>query len=412
VPLTTRPSHSRPRSPANGVDVLDFKQAQEEARKRRDARVREPAGKGSLFTVADAVAFYIDGLKAEGRKIADTEGRARGMILPELGDRAIADLTTEEILAWRTRLVETPARVRTAKGAPQLYRAMSDDPDGLRRRRLTANRHFAVLRVALNTAWRAGKVPSDSAWRRVRPFKWVVSARVRYLTIAEGIRLINSCDPEFRNLVMAALQTGARYGELTRLSVDDFDPDSETLAILQSKSGKPRYVHLSSEGADFFRAVCAGRPGPEIMFRQANGEPWGTSHQAEPMREACHRAGIVPAVSFHILRHTYASLSVMAGAPLHVVARNLGHADTRMCEQHYSHLAPSYVADEIRRAAPRFGFEPGNVRALSPSSSMVAMGDQSHRSPTSTLAVSGRSSTDQESKKARKQESKKERSRL
>jgi hypothetical protein len=45
----------------------------------------------------------------------------------------------------------------------------------------------------------------------------------------------------------------------------------------------------------------------------------------------------------------------MAGAPLIVVARNLGHADTRMVEKHYGHLSASYVADEIRRAAPRFG---------------------------------------------------------
>jgi hypothetical protein len=52
----------------------------------------------------------------------------------------------------------------------------------------------------------------------------------------------------------------------------------------------------------------------------------------------------------------------MAGALLHVVARNLRHADTRCVKQHYSHLAPSYVADEIRRAAPRFGLEPGNVQ--------------------------------------------------
>lgn len=44
----------------------------------------------------------------------------------------------------------------------------------------------------------------------------------------------------------------------------------------------------------------------------------------------------------------------MNGAPLMVVARNLGHADTRMVELHYGHLAPSFVADEIRRTAPRF----------------------------------------------------------
>ena len=45
----------------------------------------------------------------------------------------------------------------------------------------------------------------------------------------------------------------------------------------------------------------------------------------------------------------------MAGVPLLVVAKNLGHADTRMVEKHYGHLAPSYVADAIRAAAPRFG---------------------------------------------------------
>ena len=55
------------------------------------------------------------------------------------------------------------------------------------------------------------------------------------------------------------------------------------------------------------------------------------------------------------LRHTWASLSVMSGVPLMVVARNLGHVDTRMVEQHYGHLAPSYVAEAIRAGAPRFG---------------------------------------------------------
>ena len=73
------------------------------------------------------------------------------------------------------------------------------------------------------------------------------------------------------------------------------------------------------------------------------------------MVEACARAGIVPGVGFHVLRHSWASHAVMNGAPLMVVARNLGHADTRMVELHYGHLAPSFVADEIRRTAPRFG---------------------------------------------------------
>jgi predicted TIM-barrel fold metal-dependent hydrolase len=49
--------------------------------------------------------------------------------------------------------------------------------------------------------------------------------------------------------------------------------------------------------------------------------------------------------------------AVMNGVPLMVVARNLGHAGTKMVEKHYGHLAPSY-AEEIRKKAPRFGFKP------------------------------------------------------
>ena len=54
----------------------------------------------------------------------------------------------------------------------------------------------------------------------------------------------------------------------------------------------------------------------------------------------------------------------LAGAPLMVVGRNLGHADTRMVERHYGHLAPSYIADAIRAAAPKFGIEPDRKVAL------------------------------------------------
>ena len=71
------------------------------------------------------------------------------------------------------------------------------------------------------------------------------------------------------------------------------------------------------------------------------------------MKAASIAAKIDPA-GFHTLRHTWASHAVMSGAPLLVVARNLGHRDTRMVERHYGHLAPSYEADAIRAAAPRF----------------------------------------------------------
>ena len=73
---------------------------------------------------------------------------------------------------------------------------------------------------------------------------------------------------------------------------------------------------------------------------------------------------IEPEITFHGLRHTWASNAVMAGMPLMIVAKNLGHSDTRMVEKHYGHLAPSYVVDQVRKFAPRFGTVSSNVKAI------------------------------------------------
>jgi integrase len=168
---------------------------------------------------------------------------------------------------------------------------------------------------------------------------------------------VNASDPDLRRLVQAALATGCRYGELGRLQVHDFNADARTVQVRQSKSGKPRHVVLADEGTVLFRQWCAGQPGSALLLTRGD-EPWRKSNQDGSLRMACQRAKIDPPASFHVLRHTYASLAIMSGAPLIVVAKNLGHRDTRMVELHYGHLAQSYVADAIRAHAPKFGFKP------------------------------------------------------
>jgi hypothetical protein len=54
----------------------------------------------------------------------------------------------------------------------------------------------------------------------------------------------------------------------------------------------------------------------------------------------------------------------MNGMPLTVLARNLGHASTKMLEAHYSHLTSNFVTNQVQLAAPRFDVEAGNVRPL------------------------------------------------
>jgi integrase len=135
------------------------------------------------------------------------------------------------------------------------------------------------------------------------------------------------------------------------MHVADFHRDSGTLLVRTSKAGKVRHIELTAEGLDFFVEISAGRTGTEFLFHR-DSAPWGKSHQQRPLAEACRAAKISTAASFHTLRHTYASLMVMDAVPLMVVARNLGHADTRMVEKHYGHLATSYVREAIRAAKP------------------------------------------------------------
>ena len=336
---------------ADGRVVLSFAQAQQRAKAYRPGAT---ADDGGAFTVAKAMGAYFRHLESEGRAaetIRDARWRDEAFIRPKLGNTEAATLTAERLRKWRDDLAQMAPRLRTKEGEPQKHRT---DNSNQRARRSSANRTWTILRAALNRAFENSKVSSDVEWRKVKPFKKVDAARQRYLTVAEAKRLINACDPDFRLLVRAALQTGARYGELVRLLVSDFNPDVGTLHIRQSKSGKTRDIVLTDEGRALFEQITAGRSGDNHILQKA-GAAWQKSHQARPMADAVARAKIKPAISFHGLRHTWASLAVMNGVPLMVVARNLGHADTRMVERHYGHLREDYVTDEIRKGAPRFG---------------------------------------------------------
>ncbi len=355
-------------SDADGLEILSFPQAQEAARTWFTAEARRRAGledERGPYTVADAMQDYLDELAHRAKAIAPTKHVIDMHILPAFGDRETAKLTTASIRDWHRKVAATPAQVRGGRNGSVRYRQSGNKVEATRRRRATANRILTVLKAALNHAWREGKVSSDAAWRPVKPFRSVDSAIVRYLTQAECVRLVNACELDFRQLVRAALLTGCRYGELTRLQVSDFDPDAGTVAVRTSKSGKPRHVILTDEAGDFFAESTAGQPKDTLIFRRADGGQWGTSHQRRPLLEACSQAGIKPAVSFHILRHTHGSQLAMQGVPLAVIAQQLGHADTRMTERHYAHLSPSYVADTIRASFPRLGIlEPAKVAAL------------------------------------------------
>src|SRR5262249_46306545 len=151
-----------------------------------------------------------------------------------------------------------------------------------------------------NHAYAECRVPSDNAWRgRLKPFRNVAVARKRYLTVAEAQRLLNAAEDDLRNLVQAALQTGARYSELTRLKVHDFDGHSGTVGIAKPKAGRPRRVSLTEEAPAFFHSIPVGRRGDELMLPPQGGKPWRRTDQWCPIPPAVKRAKRAPPASFH-----------------------------------------------------------------------------------------------------------------
>ncbi len=268
----------------------------------------------------------------------------RRFIAPTLANRPVAHLTTGELERWLAVQLTTHG-VRRPAAAPAV-----DEWERRRRAQDTANRRLNLLRAILNSAYRKDpdRVPNADAWRRVRAFQRVDRPRTRVLAAAECHRLLTCLPADLRALALGALYTGCRLGELQALRV--CDTSEGRVHVQRSKSGRTRYIPLSSAGAIFFAGLVGSRSADARVF-----EPASRIGISRGMRAACAAAGIMPAARFHDLRRTYGSLLLNAGAPVHVVQELLGHADVRTTRRAYAHLTAETLKREVDAHLPSFG---------------------------------------------------------
>ncbi len=345
-------------SEPDGAAILTYAQAI----KRLDGELSEKR-RSARYTVKQAVVDYIEWLTDNKKTARDADWKLKHYILRYFDpDAAVSSLTASDFEGWPRWAMRHPPRGRRKKVAkPKL-----DDPEGLRQRKATVNRVMNLVKACFNRAFLAGRVESDAAWKRLRRFKGADSARQHWLTIDQCKRLVNASEHAFRRILQAGLLTGARWGELRAMTARDFDPQSGTVLVAESKSGKSRRIPLTDEGRAAFAQWTAGSEPTAPIFTREDGRPWGEQDQKRPITAACEGAKIAP-VGFHTLRHTYASALVQRGVPLAIVAEALGHSDTRMVSKHYGHLSPSHVADAIRAHLPVLGVElSGKVKNLRP----------------------------------------------
>ena len=378
---------------ANGKTILTYAQAQTQAVKWHKLKDREalddepiPSGK---FTVADALdAYFKDGSRRGMKGLDRARMSANARIVPALGNIEVAKLTRTKIEKWLDDLAKSPRLIRTRKGQGQAFAPPPATDDEKRARKDTANRILAILKAALNYVIDRRKAQShDKPWRDVKPHRETTKARVRFLEPDEVVKLVNTCPSDFRDIVRGALLTGCRYSELARLQCRDYNPKGKipTIHVAESKSGKPRHINLTPEAVDLFDELTGKRKNTDDLIfirrivkeqsRDAKGKfdntsqeyktgAWGNDHQHRPMKMACEAAGL-EYISFHELRHTYASTLINNGCPLIIVASQLGHSDTRMVEKHYGHLANDAKQAALLAAMPTFGIvEPSKIQKL------------------------------------------------
>ena len=288
------------------------------------------------------------------KKAAAIEGRLKPVVRSPLFKDLADDFISYKRDVLRphsaTRIENALKPLRKAFGLKRLDEITSLDIEKYRseRKRLnradaTVNRELQTLRHLFNKAIAWGKANSNPM-RQVTLAK-EENARLRFLTDDEEKKLLDACGDHLRAIVIAALNTGFRRGELLSLTWKDvdFERGLVTVEAAYVKNRERRSVPMNSQLRQVLEHLKRTGGDSPYVFLNSLGEAYKVVGSV--FTDAVERAGIVD-FHFHDLRHTFASRLVMAGVDLRTVQTLLGHKTISMTLR-YSHLAPEHLKRAI-----------------------------------------------------------------
>lgn len=204
----------------------------------------------------------------------------------------------------------------------------------------TINRHLATIKHMFTKAVEWDFV-EDDVLKRVRKVKQLEenNRRLRYLSQEECQSLIENCDTHLRPLVIMALNTGMRVGEIFNLQWDQhIDLKHGFILLDKTKNGERREIPINETLRATLQSILRRLDIPYVFFNRETNKPYRRVQHS--FSTALRKAGIKD-FRFHDLRHTFASHLVMAGVDLTTVKELLGHKTLSMTLR-YAHLAPSH----------------------------------------------------------------------
>lgn len=216
----------------------------------------------------------------------------------------------------------------------------------------TVNRHLATIKHMFRKAvdW---EMVHDEVLVRVRKVKLLPenNRRLRYLTKEEGKRLIEASKAHLKPMVVMALNTGMRKGEILGLQWNQVDLKHGFILLDKTKNNERREIPIN---APLKAMLIKIKPQKAVGFVYINneGKPYGDVKNS--FNTAVSDAEIDD-FRFHDLRHTFASHLVMAGVDLTTVKELLGHKSIIMTLR-YAHLAPSHKVKAVDILAKELDF--------------------------------------------------------
>lgn len=263
----------------------------------------------------------------------------------KIGDLRLADITPAILVEYRNKL----ARETYSRAMPEARRTLlkaGEEPQKFTRSNASVNRYLACLSHVFTVARK------EWHWTTFNPFDGVSKlreskGRVRYLTEEERARLLSETvkDDTLHTLVMLALSTAARAGELLRLSWRDVDMVEGRLLFRVTKNAQPRAVWLQGEVLDRLKRRAPHRKtGMDLVFSGADGK--GMYDYKKPFSAAVLAAGLAD-FRFHDLRHSAATYLAMNGATEQQL-RAIGGWKSNVVSR-YVHIASTDAKDVLEK---------------------------------------------------------------
>lgn len=282
-------------------------------------------------TLADLIDRYVaEGFQHKPKSLGKQSGQLAWW-KAELGAYLLADVTPARIAECRSKLL-----------AGATMRGRSRSP-------ATVNRYLAALGDCLTDAVREYQWLDANPMSRVKKLS-EPKGRTRFLSDTERAALLKASiegEPWLHPLVLVAMTSGGRQGELLGLRWPDVDLQRGAVIFRDTKNGETRSVPVAGSALEALRSLAkVRRLDDDRVFLVTQ------SRADKAFKRALARSGI-EGFRFHDLRHTAASYLAMSGATLAEIAEVLGHKTLAMVKR-YSHMTDQHTAGIVGRMHERF----------------------------------------------------------